>query len=124
MHPLLAVTVGGALGSAARYLVSRALLGATPAIPLGTLVINVVGSFVLGIVLAPLPDQPPSTVRIALGAGFCGGFTTFSTLAWELMSLSDRGAAGRAGIYAGMSLGLGLVAVIAGTAVGRAMTSR
>jgi len=124
MPPLLAVALGGAVGSAARFLVSQALAGASLAFPVGTLVVNAVGSFVLGIVLAAIPGEPPSALRFALGAGFCGGFTTFSTFSAELVALGEGGMPVRAAAYAGASLTLGLVAMVAGTLVGRAVAAR
>jgi CrcB protein len=116
----LAVALGGAAGSLARHLVNQAV-PAVAGVPLATLLVNVVGSFVLGVVLAVLPAEPPSALRFALGAGFCGGFTTFSAFSVELLALGTAGAAPRAAAYALASVVLGVAAALAGTLLGRAL---
>jgi CrcB protein len=118
---VLLVAVGGAAGSAARYLVGVAALGASAQLPWGTFLVNVAGSFALGVVLGALP---PGGVRLLLGTGFCGGFTTFSTFSSEVVALAERGAIARAGAYAAASVALGVAAVVAGAAVGRAVAGR
>ena len=105
-----------------RYWLGLALLGVSRAFPVNTLLINVAGSFVLGAVLAAMPELTPT--RMLLGTGFCGGFTTFSTFSAELVLLGESGATARAVGYAAASLGLGLVAVTAGLFVGRAIATR
>ena len=116
---VLFVAAGGAAGSVARYLVGLAALGASAQFPWGTLAINVVGSFVLGLVLGALP--PGGGARLLLGTGFCGGFTTFSTFSTEVVALAEEGAVGRAGAYAAASVALGVLAAVTGAAVGRAL---
>ena len=117
----LLVAAGGALGSVARFLVTRALAGASLDFPVGTLAINAAGSFLLGVVLAAAPERPDGAVRLLVGVGVCGGFTTFSAFSAEVVALAGRGAVGRAGAYAAASVGAGLVAVVAGLALGRAL---
>jgi CrcB protein len=119
----LLVAAGGAAGSVARHLVSQALAGAAGGVPLGTLAVNVVGSFVLGLVLALAPAGPDGAARLLVGVGVCGGFTTFSTFSAELVALAERGAVGRAAGYAAASLALGLLATVAGLALGRAIAA-
>jgi CrcB protein len=113
---LLALAAGGVLGTLARY----ALAGwvhtwAGTAFPWGTFAVNVLGSFLLGFALrgSEAAALSPET-RALLTTGFCGAFTTFSTLSWETVALLQAGAWGRAGAYALGSLGLGLAAVWAG----------
>ncbi len=93
--PFLLVGAGSFVGGNARYLVGRWVGGAVDArFPLGTLLINVSGSFVLGLIGGLLADRAlphADAVRLALGVGFCGGFTTFSTFAWETSALLDDG---------------------------------
>ena len=119
MKNVLLVALGGALGSVARYLVAEVLAGVERGIPVHTLLVNVVGAFVLGLVLATTPAG--SGPRLLLGIGVCGGFTTFSTFSAELVALAEGGAVARAGGYAAASLALGVLATVAGLAVGRAL---
>lgn len=121
MQLLLAVASGSALGGVARYLLSGAVQARAGTFPVGTLVVNVLGSFVLGALVryaALHPDLSPQA-RLLLGAGFCGGFTTFSTFSVELLELLQGGAWARAGVYASLSVALGLAAATAGMAVVR-----
>ena len=118
----LAIAFGGALGCLSRYWVGLALLGASAAFPVNTLVINVLGSFALGVTAATLPG--PSVARAGLGVGFCGGFTTFSAFSVELVALLDRGDTGRATTYVAASVLLSAAAAWAGILVGRALVAR
>jgi CrcB protein len=116
---VLLVAAGGAAGSVARHLVGVAALGASAQFPWGTLAVNGVGSFVLGVVLGALP--PGSESRLLLGTGLCGGFTTFSAFSAEAVALAERGLVARAGAYAAASVGLGVLAAALGLAAGRAV---
>lgn len=85
---ILAVAAGGAVGSVARFLVvevSASQLGR--AFPYGTLIVNIVGSFVLGLITGLVVSRAglSMTVRMLVGVGFCGAFTTFSTYAVETL---------------------------------------
>lgn len=117
----LLVAAGGAAGSVARYLVSQALAGVSFAFPFGTLAINAVGSFVLGVVLATAATRTDATLLLLVGVGACGGFTTFSAFSAEVVALAGRGAVLRAAVYATVSVAVGLLATLAGLALGRAM---
>lgn len=119
---MLLVAAGGAAGAVARYATSLALAGASAQFPWGTFAINVAGSFVLGVLLGALP--PGHAGRLLFGTGFCGGFTTFSTFSTDVVGLVERGAVGRAVLYAGGSVGAGVVAAAVGAVVGRAMGPR
>ena len=79
------VMLGGAIGSAARYLVSHFSSEATQhhGFPYGTLIVNVVGSFIVGYVLTWSADHTHDRWRLLMATGFCGGFTTFSAFAYE-----------------------------------------
>jgi len=111
------VAMGGAFGSVVRYGVGRLCSWCLPNAPsvLGTGLVNLVGSFLLGVVVASFPANPkPSVGVMFLGVGFCGGLTTFSTLAMELADLMhQRRFLGLIGYGAG-SLALGLLAFLAG----------
>ena len=119
---LAVVAVGGAVGTAAR----EALVLVVPplgGLPLAILLINLSGAFVLGLLLEALlrrgPDQGPRRLaRLALGTGFCGGFTTYSTLAVGTAGLLRDGTIGLGIGYAVGSVLLGAVAAWAGVQLG------
>lgn len=117
---LVYLAVGGAIGTLARYGLGTLITGfAGNAFPWGTLAINVAGSFLLGLVAAVADRSLMSPeMRTVLGVGFCGAFTTFSTFGLETVTLLRDGQAGRAVAYAGVSLVVGLLAVLAGLRVG------
>ena len=95
MERLAWVCLGGAAGSGMRYLLAgwvQRLAG--PSFPAGTLAVNLLGSFALGLVM-PLglrTDLISPTTRLALATGLMGGFTTYSTFSYETMSLMHEGA--------------------------------
>ncbi|HEX6843628.1 MAG TPA: CrcB family protein [Actinomycetota bacterium] len=123
MTTWVAVGVFGALGALARYGLDLGLSRVWPSrFPVGTFVINVVGSFALGVLFALVDAHPPQTtwLRPGLGAGFLGAFTTFSTFSLQTVLLLETGEAGLAALYAGASLAAGLLAVWGGLTVGRA----
>ena len=111
---LLLVAVGGAVGALARYLIDLAIAAtAGRAFPWGTLMVNVLGCFVLG---ATLGRADPATAAL-VGTGFCGALTTYSSFAGETLGLLDdrRPAAALANVV--LSLALGLAACLAGIAI-------
>lgn len=126
MTAWLWVMAGGAVGAAARYgltlgmapLVARAGPPLTGAL-LPLLVINVLGSFALGLTVSLVGRGLwPEAARLAFGTGVLGAFTTFSTFSVELDGLLTRGAGGLAALYAVLSVGLGVGAAVAGRVVG------
>ncbi len=118
---LAAVAVGGAIGTVARYELALAEPVRSGQFPWATFVVNVLGSFVLGVALTVLLDQGTagSVLRPLVGVGFCGGLTTFSTWMVESVLLVRDGDAGVAVGYLLVSLAAGLVAVVAGVALAR-----
>ena len=113
------IAAGGALGALARHGVehlARAATGAAAHFPWATLAINVAGSLALGLVLAwsAKESSAPPWVRPFAGIGFCGAFTTFSTLTCELLLLESAGAWGLAAAYLSASLVLGIAAAALG----------
>ena len=86
MREVLLVALGGAVGSVARYGARVALARAWPALPLGTLTVNVLGCFCFGLLAGATDDR---TLRLALGTGVLGGFTTFSAFGGETLGLLD-----------------------------------
>ena len=121
----LLVAVGGAAGSVLRYAVGRLAahyLGADTVV--GTFAVNIAGSFALG-VLATIfitRSEWPLELRAMLTVGLLGGFTTFSTLAYDGVRLVSTGELGRAGISIAANLAVGLAAAYAGVLVGRSLS--
>ena len=119
---LFLVGAGGFFGAIARYMldgwVSRVTGGG---FPWGTLVVNVSGSFVLGVLFALTVERGalPTDVRAPLMIGFIGAYTTFSTLMLETWRLGETGDLGPALANVGVSVVLGLAAVAVGLGVGR-----
>jgi fluoride exporter len=119
---LLYIAVGSALGGVSRYLfgglVQRLLDVPFPA---GTLVVNVSGSFLIGVIIRYAVETPTLTpeVRALLTVGFCGGYTTFSTFSYEAVEMLKDGEWGRAGLYVSASVLLSLIGTFLGFAVAR-----
>jgi fluoride exporter len=119
---LVLVGLGGFAGAVARWLVDGAVSDRNPtAFPLGTLTVNLAGSFLIGLLFAWVIERDllPPDVRAPVMIGFLGAFTTFSTLMLESWRLVEDGAWALALLNLGGSLALGLVAVLGGLAVGR-----
>jgi fluoride exporter len=114
--------VFGALGTLARYGVAVATQTWLPreaqGFPWATLTVNVIGSFVLALVVfLALEGRVSQDTRLAVGTGFCGAFTTFSTFALETDALLTRGAWTEVTLYVTGNLVLGFVAVLLGKAL-------
>src|SRR5579872_3752169 len=115
----MAVLLGGAIGSLIRLLVGAAIQQKVGlAFPLGTLVINITGSVLLGFIMRFVLDTTAVTpvMRAFLTTGLCGGYTTFSTFSFETVDLVRQGLYGRAGAYVTSSVVLGLGGAFAGFA--------
>jgi CrcB protein len=124
MIQVLLVAVGGAVGSVLRYLVGVAgvrLMG--PNFPWGTLTVNVVGCFVIGVFAEVISRRfgGSAELRLLLITGLVGGFTTFSAFALDAITLFERGATASGAIYMIASVGLSMAAVMAGLALMRAL---
>lgn len=119
MNPCLQVALGGAAGSVARYGVSRAAAAMFgPGFPFGTMIVNIAGSFAMGL-LAALLAQRAGLFAPLLMTGVLGGFTTFSAFSLDAVTLLERGQPGTAAGYVAASVGLSLAALIAGLSLGR-----
>ena len=119
MRVFWAVAIGAALGGVSRHYLSVFVQQRAGAdFPAGTLVINVTGSFLLGLVMryALQTDAISPEARSFLATGFCGGYTTFSTFSYETVRLLEDGEYGRAGLYVGASVVVALVATLLGFA--------
>lgn len=113
------VALGGALGALARYGISGWVYDHMgESFPWGTLVVNLVGCLALGLVIRWLQVSAVApAVRPFLTIGLLGAFTTFSTFSYETVALLQEGQWVRAGLYAGGSVALGLMAMVAGMAL-------
>ncbi|PZM13191.1 fluoride efflux transporter CrcB [Rhizobium tubonense] len=124
MIQVLLVAFGGAIGSVFRYYVGVwSIRLAGPAFPWGTLTVNVVGSFIIG-VLAELIARKfggSTELRLLLMTGLVGGFTTFSAFSLDTIGLLERGEAFMAIVYVAASVGLSLATVFAGLTLVRAL---
>ena len=118
---LAAIAVGGSLGTLARYATDRSLVPAPLGFPWSTFAVNVAGSFVLGLIVTLSVERWPPTrfVRPFAAIGFCGGFTTFSTLAVEAAQRVQHGRVGLAVAYLAASLTAGVLAATVGMTLAR-----
>jgi CrcB protein len=116
---LLWVCLGAAVGAPGRYLVDRAIQARHDSLmPWGTMLVNVVGSFVVGL-LAGLSStrEVPAALVLALGTGLCGALTTYSTFSYETFRLFEDGAR----LYALLNVGLSLLAGLGFAVIGYAL---
>lgn len=113
---LIYVIIGSSIGGAARYLTQEFVQKNYPSfIPLGTLCGNVIGSFIIGIIFALAEKSKISTeVRILIATGFCGGFTTFSSFAFENVKLMQDGEFFHTALYILLSILVSFLAVYLG----------
>lgn len=124
MLNLLLISLGGGLGAAARFGASGVLGSKIPAkIPVATMLINVAGSLLLGLLTGLSTAVIGSQTLAILGTGFCGGFTTFSTASVELVNLAKQSRLNAAALLAIATMALGLVAGMAGMAAGSAIAN-
>ena len=115
------VALGGALGSMARVALGTLVQERAGTFPLGTILVNVSGSFVLALVMEYALATPAVSreMRAFLTAGFCGGYTTFSTFSYETIRLAQDGDYRRAGLYLTLSVVGSIAAALAGFALAR-----
>lgn len=115
----LVIGLAASLGAVCRYLLDQAVQHQHElSFPIGTLVINVLGSFVLGLTTGlALHHGLDSGPTLVIGVGLCGGFTTWSTYCWESLALVEEGATGAAALNVLGSLAAGLLAAAAGFAL-------
>ncbi|HKE36390.1 MAG TPA: fluoride efflux transporter CrcB [Candidatus Baltobacteraceae bacterium] len=123
---VLAVFVGGGLGSLARYLTGLAFLQRVgPGFPYGTLAINLAGCFFIGIIVELAQTRAfgiGSSARLFLVVGVLGGFTTFSTFAYDAVTLSGEALSISAMLYVLASVAGGIIAAFAGIVLARIAT--
>jgi CrcB protein len=118
MNPYLLVAVGGALGSMARYGFGVAVGQVwRDAFPLGTMLINIIGSLAMGLLVGSLVRFTPSwqsDARLFVAVGILGGFTTFSSFSLDAISMLERGDFGPALLYILVSVLVGIAALYGG----------
>ncbi len=119
IRDLLAVAVGGMIGTSLRIGLTALFPNEANEFPWSTLVENVVGSFLLGLLVARLWPVAPSWVRAGLGPGVLGSFTTFSAIMTSLITLTSAGEALLAGTYLVASLVLSFAAAVLGLSLGK-----
>ena len=126
MPVVLQVALGGAIGASARYLSGKAILQTLGSnFPYGTMFVNVVGSFVMGLLAVYLMERMDGSFgRFApfLMTGVMGGFTTFSAFSLDALYLIERGRFGAATLYMGGSVFLALGALYIGMTLARSLT--
>lgn len=119
---LVQVALGGALGASARYLTGLAVTRATGhGFPWGTLVVNVAGSVLMGMIVVVLARKGGNAYAPLLMTGLLGGFTTFSAFSLDAYSLFERGQVGAAAGYVMGSVVLSLVGIVAGILLTRSI---
>lgn len=124
MWKVALIALGGAAGTALRYGLSVGMLRwLGPTFPFGTLAANVIGSFLLGVVMEASGDRELLGVqaKLVLGTGVMGGFTTYSSFNLETIRLAEQGAWGRAGLYLGATVIVCVGAGLAGLAFARSL---
>lgn len=123
MPPLFLVMLGGALGAGARYLAGTALLARLgPDYPYGTLAVNLIGGLLMGLLVGAVPrGGGGEAMRLLLGTGVLGGFTTFSAFSLDVVTLAERGMPAAALGYAALSVAGSVAALVAGLTLTRAV---
>ncbi len=118
------ICLGGAFGTGARYLLGGAVTRwAGPDFPYGTLLINVLGSLLIGVVqqVALSTLLIPETLRLVLAVGVMGGFTTYSSFSYETIRLLEAGSWLAASVYVALTTALCLACCVAGLSLGRVL---
>ena len=121
MFKFIAIFLGGGLGATARYLTGLGCSKLCSSFPLGTLSVNIIGSFIMGFgfLLFMEKTSVPNEFKLFLTVGFCGGLTTFSTFSLDVWNMFFAGEFLKALIYILLSLFLSLGALFAGVMVAK-----
>lgn len=120
LRTILLVGMGGFLGSVSRFLVGQGLHRIFDTIfPIGTMAVNIIGSFIIGVIysFAERDNLVTPEIRMFLTIGFCGGFTTFSSFAFDQLNLLKDSGILYLSIYVAGSVFLGLLAVYFGSQI-------
>jgi len=119
-----AVFVGGVVGTAARLALDYVIAHGDAGFPVSTLLINIVGSFALGVLVAGMSPGAPGWLRAGLGPGVLGAFTTFSAVMVSLVSLTASDRLPTALVYLALSVVCGFAAALLGLRLGSRMARR
>lgn len=123
----LLVGLGGALGAMGRHGVGQLVMRlGLIGYPYATMIVNVVGSFIIGLIIGYLAKATPEwghSARLLLATGFCGGFTTFSAFSLDAIVLYERGQVMAAAGYVGLSVVLSIAALFGALALMRGLGS-
>ncbi|MFN3575725.1 MAG: fluoride efflux transporter CrcB [Tabrizicola sp.] len=119
---LIQVALGGAIGASLRYLTNVGVMRwIGPGFPYATLIVNVIGSFLMGVIVVVLSRKGGTHFAPFLMTGILGGFTTFSAFSLDALTLWERGDHVMAAAYVALSVVLSLAAIVAGLAMARAL---
>lgn len=123
MSHILLIGLGGALGAVTRHTVTQVTVMHLGSSIIGTFIVNISGTFLLGLLVGVLASHPmwPTEMRMLLAVGFLASYTTFSTLGVATINSLGNGDLSNAAINLGASVLLGLVAAVAGLMLGRAI---
>ncbi|EEW23942.1 fluoride efflux transporter CrcB [Rhodobacter ferrooxidans] len=120
INTLPQVALGGAIGASLRYVTNVAAMRAFgPGFPMATMLVNVLGSFAMGVLVVVLAQKGGTRFAPFLMTGILGGFTTFSAFSLDALTLWERGQVGLAAAYVLGSVALSLAAIVAGVWVTR-----
>lgn len=111
---VIQVAIGGAIGAAGRYGLGVALYRPSGGFPIGVMAANIVGCFLMGLIVVFLGQKMLTHFNPFLMTGVLGGFTTFSAFSLEAYTLFEQGEVGQAGLYVALSVILSIAALIAG----------
>ncbi|MBP0482316.1 fluoride efflux transporter CrcB [Sagittula salina] len=124
MTPLLQVALGGAIGASGRYLTGLAMVRLMGrGFPWGTLTVNILGSFLMGVLVVVLGQVSGNRFAPLLTTGILGGFTTFSTFSLDAVTIYERGQVGLAAGYVAVSVVVSIAALFAGLLLARSFVS-
>ena len=121
MFKFIAIFIGGGLGATGRYLTTLACSKICACFPLGTLSVNIIGSFIMGFGFLLFMEKisVPNVFKLFLTVGFCGGLTTFSTFSLDVWNMFFAGEFLKAALYILLSIILSLGALFAGVMVAK-----
>lgn len=115
----LSVFIGGGFGCVSRYAISLLMAKYTTVFPFNTLAVNIIGSFLIGLIWGiPIFSEKSFWIHLLI-VGFCGGFTTFSAFSWENLNLIKQGEIFLALVYMTISICLALFATWGGYYIGK-----